>query len=118
VEQLINLNQQLGAQADATSAMMLTMQNGAAANFLGREVFASGDAVVIPEGGEASVTVDVANAGGVGVLRLYDLSGREVGSRELGNVGGGRQTIELGSAAQGLQSGGYTYAVEIQNGDG
>ena len=118
VEQLINLNQQLESQSSSTAAMIQTLQNGSAANMIGREVFANGDAVVIPESGAASVTVEVANAGGAGVLHVYDLSGREVGSRQLGNVGGGRQTIELGAAAEGLAAGGYTYSVEVVDGEG
>ena len=118
VEQLINLNQQLEAQAGTSAAMIQTLQNGSAANLIGREVFASGDAVVIPEDGGASVTVDVANAGGAGVLHVFDLSGREVGTRELGTISGGRQTIELGAAAEGLAAGGYTYSVEVVDGKG
>lgn len=118
VEQLINLNQQLETQSSASAAMIQTLQNGSAANFIGRDVFADGNAVVIPESGSASVTVDVANAGGVGVLRVFDLTGREVGTRQLGTVAGGRQTIELGAAAQGLVAGGYTYSVEIVDGEG
>src|SRR5690606_30020054 len=82
VEQLINLNQQLETQSSASAAMIQTLQNGSAANFIGRDVFADGNAVVIPESGSASVTVDVANAGGVGVLRVFDLTGREVGIRQ------------------------------------
>ena len=118
VEQLINLNQQLEAQAGSTNAMMQTLQNGSAANLLGREIYANGDAVVIPQGGSASVTVDIANAGGVGVLRLFDLSGKEVGSRELGSISGGRRTIELGEAGAGLSEGGYTYSVEVKDAQG
>lgn len=118
VEQLINLNQQLEAQAEASASMMLTLQNGSAANLLGREVFANGDAVVIPESGAAAVTVDIANAGGAGMLRIFDLTGREVGSRDLGNIGGGRRTIELGTAAEGLAEGGYTYTLEVLDSEG
>lgn len=118
VEQLINLNQQLEAQSGASASMIQALQNGSAANLIGREVFADGDAVLIPESGSASVTVDIANAGGAGVLHIYDLSGREVGTRDLGTISGGRQTIALGSAADGLASGGYTYSVEVVDGDG
>jgi flagellar hook assembly protein FlgD len=47
------------------------------------------------------------------VLRIYDAQGREVGSRPLGTVRGGRHTIGLGAAAEGLPAGVYTYAVEV-----
>src|SRR5690606_15024236 len=113
VEQLINLNQQLEAQSSSSAAMIQTLQNGSAANLIGREVFAAGDAVVVPENGSAAVTVSVANAGGAGVLHVYDLAGKEVGTRDLGLIPGGRQTIELGSAADGLAAGGYTYSVKV-----
>lgn len=118
VEQLINLNQQLEAQSGSSAAMIQALQNGSAANLIGREVFADGEAVVIRPDGAASVTVDIANAGGAGVLRIFDLSGREVGSRKLGAISGGRQTIDLGSAGEGLAAGGYTYRVEVVDGDG
>lgn len=118
VEQLINLNQQLEAQAGSSASMINALQNGSAANLLGREVFADGDAVVIPADGNASVTVDIANAGGAAVLRIYDLSGNEVGTRDLGTISGGRQTIEVGAAAEGLAAGGYTYAVEVTDDTG
>ena len=98
--------------------MIQALQNGSAANFIGREVFADGDAVVIPAEGGANVTVDVANAGGAGVVRVFDLAGNEVGSRDLGSLAGGRQSIELGAAAKGLPAGGYTYSVEVVDGDG
>jgi flagellar basal-body rod modification protein FlgD len=118
VEQLINLNQQLEAQSGASASMIQALQNGSAANLIGREVFADGDAMVIPEDGSGSVTVDIANAGGTGVLHIYDIEGKEVGTRELGTINGGRQTIELGSAAEGLAAGGYTYAVEVTDAAG
>lgn len=118
VEQLINLNQQLEAQSGASASMVLALQNGSAANLIGREVYADGDAVVIPRDGSASVTVDIANAGGAGVLHIFDPSGKEVGTRDLGTIGGGRQTIELGAAADGLAEGGYTYSVKVVDGQG
>lgn len=118
VEQLINLNQQLEAQAGASASMIQALQNGSAANLIGREVFADGEAVVIPDSGSASVTVDVANAGGAAELRIYDLTGREVGTRTVGSLAGGRQTIELGSAADDLPAGGYTYSVSVVDAEG
>src|SRR5690606_33309194 len=58
------------------------------------------------------------NAGGATELRIYDLSGREVGIRTVGSLAGGRQTIELGSAADDLPAGGYTYSVSVVDAEG
>jgi flagellar hook assembly protein FlgD len=85
---------------------------------LGRQVTAQGDDVRIPDSGDASVTFDVGTGGGTATVRVYDEKGREVGSRELGTVTAGRQTVELGSAADGLPAGNYTYKVEVKDAAG
>jgi flagellar hook assembly protein FlgD len=85
---------------------------------LGKTVLAAGNQVVIPESGDAQVHVNVGGTGGLATLRIYNEAGQEVGSREIGAVGGGRQTIELGSAGEKLKPGKYTYEVEVVDGGG
>lgn len=113
VEQLVSLNKTLEAQVNSNQAVVQALHNSSAMNMIGRTVHADGNLLEIPASGNASVTVDVGNAGGQGVLRIFDLNGREVGSRDLGNVPGGRRTVDIGSAGDGLPAGPYTYKLEI-----
>jgi len=55
---------------------------------------------------------------GTGTLHIYNASGAEVGSRPLGVVTGGSQTFALGSAADGLPPGHYTYSIDVAGSDG
>lgn len=117
VEQLISLNQHMEAQSGSNDALLDALHRSSAVNLLGRNVLADGDLVNVAHGGATQVTVNVANAGGQAVLRIFDPSGQEVGSRELGNIPGGMQAIELGSAADGLPSGAYQYRLEVTGQD-
>lgn len=118
VEQLININEQLGTQAASAEAMALALNNSTAVGLVGKQVLATGEAVHVTGSGEETVTVGVEGAGGDAVLSIYDADGNRVGSREVGPVGGGRQEIELGSAAQGLEPGRYRYELTVSGEDG
>jgi flagellar hook assembly protein FlgD len=85
---------------------------------LGRSVVALGDQVTVGEGGDGTVSVEIGGSGGRATLRVFDESGNEVGSRVVGTLGGGRQNVALGAAAEGLAPGRYTYAVEVVDGAG
>lgn len=118
VEQLMNISEQLQGQATQNQSVVAALANSNAAATLGRVVTAAGDQVLVPESGDASVAVEVGGAGGRATLRVFDASGREVGSRELGEVAAGRQSLELGSAATGLPAGRYTYTLEVADASG
>ena len=106
LEQLINVNALLTEQMAFDATMALALNNSAAVGVLGREVLAVGDTVSVSETGGDTVTVGVEGAGaGEATLFLYDENGVKVGSREVGPVSGGRQDIELGDAAVGLDPG-------------
>lgn len=113
LEQLVQVNETLTGQSQANAAMALALSNSAAVGVLGKTVLAVGDRVDVPAEGGASVTVGVGGAGGQATLRIYDEAGREVGSRDVGSLGPGRQTVELGSAAEGLPPGRYRYEVSV-----
>jgi flagellar basal-body rod modification protein FlgD len=118
LEQLVQVNSTLSAQAEANAAMALALSNSAAVGVLGKTVLAAGDTVDITGDGSQSVTVGVGGSGGVATLTILDETGREVGSREVGAIGGGRQEIGLGSATDGLPPGRYRYKVAVSDGDG
>jgi flagellar basal-body rod modification protein FlgD len=118
LEQLINLNNSLESQTIFFESMAEAVGSMSAFGALGRDVLAVGDRVVVPEDGGAEVTFVVGGTGGSAVLRIFDESGQQVGTRELGSVGGGKQTVELGAAGDSLKAGVYTYSIEVNDSAG
>jgi flagellar basal-body rod modification protein FlgD len=115
LEQLENINTTLAGQTQMSGAMAQALNGNAAMAALGKTVYAVGNEVVLPGDGSGSVSAEVGGSGGLATLHLYDQSGREVGSRVLGSVAGGRQTFQLGSAAARLPAGKYTYSIEVKD---
>ena len=115
VEQLIEINDTLAGQEGMNAAVVEIMNASSALGVIGKEVLATGDTVEVRGSGSESVTIGVDGAGGAGVLRILDQDGKEVGTRELGHVGPGRQEIALGEAASGLDPGVYSYEVTVLN---
>lgn len=113
LEQLVGIGEQLTSQAEMAQLALNGVNAQNAMGTLGRQVTAQGNAVHVPASGEANVTFEVGTGGGAATVRVYDANGREVGSRDLGNVAAGRQTVELGDAVSGLPAGNYTYKVEV-----
>lgn len=114
LEQLTSINETLRAQAGSQNAMIATLNGNAAMTALGKDVLAIGDQVEITSTG-GSVTFAVDGNGGSGTLKIYDGEGNMVGQRDLGVIDGGRHTIEVGTAAAGLEPGQYTYEVEVMD---
>lgn len=119
VEQLVELNKSIVAQQDSTAAMLQAANSNVALGTIGREVFALGDQVEVPEGGveEASVTFTVADNGGRATLRILDKDGDVVSSHQLGVIPSGRQTFNLGEVGADLEPGLYRYEVKVTEGD-
>ncbi len=118
LEQLMNINETLQGQEGMNSALVEIMNASSALGVIGKEVLAAGDQVAITGEGTESVTVGVGGTGGNGILKILDEHGAEVGSREIGYVGPGRQEIEVGDAADGLGPGNYRYVVEVVGDEG
>jgi flagellar basal-body rod modification protein FlgD len=110
VEQLTQLNQAVAAQDQSIQVLAMLGQTTFSASLIGKQVLADGNQVSIPTGRAASVTVDVGGSGGTATLRLLDASGREVASRDLGHVAGGRRTLQLPAD---LPPGTYTYEIRV-----
>ncbi len=117
VEQLININERLGSQSDSNASMAAALNNSAAVGVLGKTVLSVGDTVDLTGAANDTVTVAV-DGGGDATLTIYDADGVEVGSREVGPVGGGRQEIEVGTAADGLAPGRYRYELTVTDTQG
>jgi flagellar basal-body rod modification protein FlgD len=117
LEQLQNINTTLTAQTGSQDTLLGAMRTTAAIGTIGHHVVAAGNQVEIGGDATTNVTADIGTAG-TGTLHIFDASGKEVGSRNLGAVRGGHQTIALGSAADGLDDGTYTYSIDVKDAAG
>lgn len=118
LEQLINIGDQLKAQAQQGVDMITTLNASAALQLVGKNVVAEGNHVSMPDDGSASVLVDVAGKGGSGELVLRDEAGNEAARVELRQLNGGRQKIDLSDLVGIVPPGNYTYSVELQDAAG
>ena len=107
LEQLTNISTQLDAQAVLQRDIVGSINDTTALTTIGQTVLAVGDQVEV--GSDATVRFEVGGEGGNATLKIIDDTGKEVGSRSLGFVGGGRH----GEAADGVAPGTYHYAVEV-----
>lgn len=112
LEQLQQINTTLSGQQTSQASLLGAIQANAAIGMIGHTVVAQGNQVQIGgSNGADNVAVNLGSSATSGTLHIYDATGREVGTRALGALGAGRQTIDLGSAADGLPAGTYTYGV-------
>jgi flagellar basal-body rod modification protein FlgD len=120
LEQMQQMNSTLTDQSTAQGALLGAVQSTSAISTLGHTVVALGNQVQIGgDSGSTSVTADVATQAKDAVLHIYDSTGKEVGTRDLGAVGAGtKQSFQLGDAAKDLPAGTYTYAIDGQDAAG
>jgi flagellar basal-body rod modification protein FlgD len=119
LEQLQQINSTLTGQQSAAGSLLGAVQAGAAINTIGHTVIATGNQVQIGGvDGTTSVTASFAGAADSATLHIFNANGLEVGSRSLGSVAGGKQTIDLGDAAKGLKTGAYTYTIDAKDSAG
>lgn len=115
LEQLIKINETLEGQTDGSAALMDAMNATTALSVVGRDVLAAGSALDITEGGAGPLVVGVGGEASSGTLKILDVDGEEVASMELGELGPGRQEIEIDQAISGLEPGRYSYTVELMD---
>ncbi len=116
LEQLQQINTTLTDQQSSTGSLLGAIQSTAAINTIGHTVVAMGNQVQVGgTSGSTSVPVDVAAASSSATLHIYDSAGVEVGTRSLGALQAGKQSIDLGDASSGLPDGMYTYSVDAKD---
>jgi flagellar basal-body rod modification protein FlgD len=121
LEQLQAMNATLTNQAGNSGAIIASIQSSAAMGTLGKTVVATGNALVVPTNTDPTtiqVNARVNGADGAGVLTIMDISGKVVGSRNLGVVSAGPLSVDLGAAANGLPAGNYHYAINVTSSAG
>jgi flagellar basal-body rod modification protein FlgD len=116
LEQLVNLNELLTAQAEATGMSALALKTSVGASLIGRHVLATSDALAVTAGQPVAVTFNVGGQGGRAALRVLDQYGREAATQDLGTLGAGRQRFVI--EADKLKPGQYTYEVAVIGSDG
>ena len=118
VEQLVELNKSMADQSTAAAAMVQAANSNVALGTIGRNVFALGDQVEIPATGaaDANVSFTVGGNGGMATLSLLDANGNVVEKHDLGSIGAGRQTVNLGEAGVNAAAGVYSYKVDVTQG--
>ncbi|MGQ0646108.1 MAG: flagellar hook assembly protein FlgD [Gemmatimonadaceae bacterium] len=117
LEQLLNINEQLEAQQGQYASLVTAINNSVAMNTIGKSVVIDADKVVLAKDAQGvvdgKVMADIVTSGNA-KLTLYDKSGKEVGSRSLGYLGtGARQEFDIGSAAQGVTEGAYSFKITV-----
>jgi flagellar basal-body rod modification protein FlgD len=119
VEQLINLNETMSNQEGMQRAIVEALNGSSALSAIGKNVVALGNGVTIPEDGAvAPLQFVVGGAGGAATLRLFDSTGTEVLSQELGFTPAGRRSLEIAEMVEDLPPGNYTFSVEVVGEDG
>jgi flagellar basal-body rod modification protein FlgD len=120
LEQLQNINTTLTDQSTGSGALLGAVQSTAAINTLGHTVVAVGNEVQIGgANGSTSVTADIGAATRSTTLHIYDSTGKEVGTSDLGAVAAGtKQTFDISGATKGLAAGTYTYAIDATDAAG
>jgi flagellar basal-body rod modification protein FlgD len=116
LEQLVNLNEALSGQAEASAITTLAQKANVGASLIGRHVVARSNSLTVVADQPTSLTFQVGGSGGRAALRVLDKNGQEVATQDLGTVSAGRQrfVIDPGSVAPGE----YTYEVAVVGEDG
>lgn len=120
VEQLININDTLGLQAESNAVMADALNNSSAMSAIGRDVLSVGDRVQIGPDGPGTITLGVGGSGGDATLALMNAAGETVATLDIGELGPGRQTVSLQDfeAVNGLPAGTYRYEVQVVGSEG
>lgn len=111
LEQLLNINDQLAAQAGQSDVVLSAINNSVAISTIGKNVLAAGDQLIVADDGtgtlDGTIVADIAQEGNA-VLELTDAQGKVVKTVPLGYIAAGdTQSFSLGAAAQNLTPGLY-----------
>jgi flagellar basal-body rod modification protein FlgD len=115
VEQLSQLNAGLTEEIAASRTAAVLSQTTFGAALIGRRVLAEGNQVAVGPDGSGEITVDVGGGGGDATLTIFDESGDEVASIDVGAVESGRRTIAL---PDDLDAGTYSYELSVTDANG
>lgn len=122
LEQLLNINDQLGVQKDQGDVILSAINSSVAMGTIGKTVIAVGDQVVLADDGtgaiDGKIIADIEREGNA-TLELLNDNGDVIGRRQLGYLKAGtQQEFDIGSAGNGLQPGLYHVRVMVPDASG
>ncbi len=118
VEQLMNIGNKLDAQVGGNASLLEAMDRNAALGMIGRTVTAVSDELTVSKHAAGAVQADLPNGGGHLRARILDGTGREIGMVDYGELGGGRQTLDLTQGLKNVPDGSYTIKVDVIDAEG
>jgi flagellar basal-body rod modification protein FlgD len=121
VEQLINLNDSMSAQAEMTGLLSQNMNNGVATGLIGKQIVASGNQVGLGESGTAPVGFELDSAANDITIAIKDASGIVVRTIQMGSTKAGTHEVPWDGRGDGgsrLPEGVYSFEVTGKDADG
>lgn len=121
LEQLISINQSIGANAQMSGILAQSINSGVAAGLIGKEITAAGNVVEWSGESEAELHFELAGPARNVTVRVLDSSGAVIRTIDAGSFDGGEQSVAWdGKTSKGvkLASGTYTYEVEASDPNG
>jgi flagellar basal-body rod modification protein FlgD len=121
VEQLLNLNESMAAQAEMTGLLSQNMNNGVATGLIGKQIVASGDQIGLSDSGAVPLGFEFGDAANGVTVTIKDASGNVVRAIELGSSAAGSHEISwdgTGESGSRLPEGVYSFDVQGKDADG
>ncbi|HTR79915.1 MAG TPA: flagellar hook capping FlgD N-terminal domain-containing protein [Gemmatimonadaceae bacterium] len=113
LDQLTSINSTLSSQQTSQTSLLTTMQTGSAVNTIGHTVVAQSSTLTAGSGGTTTVMADIPAAGGNTVLTVVDQNGNPIATQTLGDMAGGRQSIDVSGIEGNLPAGTYSFTVSV-----
>jgi flagellar basal-body rod modification protein FlgD len=117
LSQLTDINTTLTGQGSSSTALTASVNNSAALNLIGKSVTASSSEIGVGTNGTTSVSTSTSSGGDL-VLKITDSNGNVVGTKDLGQVAPGAQTVQLAGLTNGLASGAYDVQFTLTDASG
>lgn len=118
LEQLTQIGETLEGQGSSLDGVIASVQSSGAQAMLGKTVLAASDQVIVRDGADTSAKVAVGGRGGAATLKVYDETGREVATRDLGTLPAGQHDLNFDELVPGLAKGQYTFKVDVVDSKG
>jgi flagellar basal-body rod modification protein FlgD len=117
LSQLTDINSTLTGQGSSTSSLTTSINNSAALNLIGKTVTAQSSQIAVGTNPTTSVSTTTASSGDL-VLKITDSTGATVGTKDLGQVPAGAQSVQLSGLTSGLPAAAYNVQFTLTDSSG